>query len=395
FHHRKASTSSPRPPRRWLVNRRLHPHPRRAPLLGTSMVSASDDVDVTISWESQEILDSSGDSVDIVWVQEDSAQEMGVGELPGGERVEVTKQSALPVPEELLNPPEGEVGLQSKAEPERDFGDVEAGEVRLDEPTIEVGEAEAVLADPAEFDVQSISAVTDSTFSYAWDGVGDVYEVSRDGELIAETETPEFTDALLTAGQEYLYEITSYDDSGDVVASRSIPTRALGGPQELSTMTYQPHVSQGIYRTFIPDKFVSMDFATTWGCGQAFKKDRMFGGDNRSYTMPTRSAPYDGVSSKTSVALNINWENSAPYKIQWVKEVGTTRLYENYKLIDSATASSDGIKIIDVSTTSAYAQARIDHKVANPYCIAGAITYNVMFRWYRNGTFEGSSYLSV
>ncbi|MGO2471113.1 MAG: hypothetical protein ACTH7O_09330, partial [Microbacterium gubbeenense] len=139
---------------------------------------------------------------------------------------------------------------------------------------------------------------------------------------------------------------------------------------------------------FIPDKFVSMDFATTWGCGQAFKKDRMFGGDNRSYTMPTRSAPYDGVSSKTSVALNINWENSAPYKIQWVKEVGTTRLYENYKLIDSATASSDGIKIIDVSTTSAYAQARIDHKVANPYCIAGAITYNVMFRWYRNGTFE-------
>ncbi|MGO1318377.1 MAG: hypothetical protein ACTMIR_15295 [Cellulomonadaceae bacterium] len=63
------------------------------PLLGTSMVSASDDVDVTISWESQEILDSSGDSVDIVWVQEDSAQEMGVGELPGGERVEVTKQA--------------------------------------------------------------------------------------------------------------------------------------------------------------------------------------------------------------------------------------------------------------------------------------------------------------
>ncbi|SII71211.1 Uncharacterised protein [Mycobacteroides abscessus subsp. abscessus] len=30
FHHRKASTSSPRPPRRRLVNRRLHPHPRRA-----------------------------------------------------------------------------------------------------------------------------------------------------------------------------------------------------------------------------------------------------------------------------------------------------------------------------------------------------------------------------
>jgi len=124
------------------------------------------------------------------------------------------------------------------------------------------------------------------------------------------------------------------------------------------------------------------------GCGQAFTSNRSFGGDGRGFVSPPFDTPWDETSSRTSVHLSINWDNPAPYNVTWVKEVGTTRLYEGTREVDSRTASDSGIQVQEAYGTQAYAQARVKHSVGNPFCAAGAIEYNVMFRLYRNGTFE-------
>lgn len=211
----------------------------------------------------------------------------------------------------------------------------------------------------------------------------------RDGALIATTATPSFTERGLEPGTTTTYEITSYDSEGNAVATRFVPVTTLGGPERISSLTYQTYSSQALYRTFIADARVSMDIMVAAGCGQLFQGPyRSFGGDNRSYAFPSRSTPYDGVSSRTSVALNVNWDSPAPYDVVWVKEIGETKLYDQNTVIERRTASDSGISITEVTSSSAYAQARVGHDVGNPFCVAGAIKYNVMFRWYRNGTFE-------
>ena len=87
------------------------------------------------------------------------------------------------------------------------------------------------------------------------------------------------------------------------------------------------------------------------------------------------------MTSRTSFALNINWDNPYPYDVLWVKSIGTTHLYEGSTLIESRTASDAGIVISDAYSTSSYAQARVAHDVGNPFCVAGSIQYNVVFRF--------------
>jgi hypothetical protein len=84
----------------------------------------------------------------------------------------------------------------------------------------------------------------------------------------------------------------------------------------------------------------------------------------------------------------VNWDNPAPYDVNWVKSVGTSHLYDGSKLIDQRTASAAGIVIDNAYSTASYAQAHVSHDVGNPFCVAGSIKYDVTFRWYRNGQFQ-------
>ncbi|MEN2737895.1 hypothetical protein ABCS02_08900 [Microbacterium sp. X-17] len=251
-------------------------------------------------------------------------------------------------------------------------------------------------ADPSEFETVSLTAVTPTTVSYAWKGYGATYEISKDGAPFLNTTNPVFMDSGLGSGTRVVYQITAYDEQNAVVANRTVPITTPGVGNDFASLarsgvtplSYQPYNSKAIYRTFISDYRVALDLLATFGCGQAGTNNRTFGGDSRGYALPGSNAPWDNISSRTSVALNINWNNPYPYDIQWVKQIGTTHLYEGDTLIDQRTASDAGIQISDVQVAGSYAQARVNHDVGNPFCSAGSIKYNVVFRWYRNGTFE-------
>lgn len=348
---------------------------------------------LVIDFATASVTEADGTPLQVAWSSTDPGESIGTATLSNGETAEITKHSALPVPADLFEEPESSV-TPGQIEQAREYPGVLPEDmvptdfVESDQPIVETGELPTVPAEASDFELSALTAVTETTVSYAWAGEGSTYEITKDGSLFTTTTTPSFSDFGLAPGSTVDYEITSFNSEGAILATRSLPVTTQGGQITFAPLTYQPYISQAIYRTFIADNRVTLGFWETWGCGQAFQPNRSFGGDNRSFHVPDYTAPWDGVSSRTSVALNVNWDNPYPYNLIWVKAVGTTTLYDGSTLIDSRTASDAGIQITDASSTTSYAQARVNHDVGNPFCAAGSIKYNVMFRWYRNGTFE-------
>lgn len=318
--------------------------------------------------------------------------------LSDGTTALITQHAALPLDESILKPEPHQPDATTVKEATEYPGILPAEMIPFSfdtsgEDLVVEGTTPTQLADTGDLELTSITAVTPTTLSYAWVGSGDRHAIYRDGKLIQTSDSASFTESGLRAGSTYTYEVESYDDAGAIVASRFVPVTTPDGessvaPPAVAPLTYQNYVSQAIYRTFIADARVSLGFWETWGCGQAFQPNRTFGGDNRGFVTPPFNAPWDSTSSRTSFALNINWDNPYPYDVLWVKSIGTTHLYEGSTLIESRTASDAGIVISDAYSTSSYAQARVAHDVGNPFCVAGSIQYNVVFRFYRNGTFE-------
>lgn len=247
--------------------------------------------------------------------------------------------------------------------------------------------------DPSTFALRFVQALTPHSVSFAWErdeGVATT-QVLRDGAVVADGVAAAFTETGLETNRQYEYRILSRDSAGEIVGTRMIPVSLpTTSAMPRAARTYQPWVSGFVYRTFIPDSKVNMDLMTTLGCGQAGKTGMTFGGDGRSWVTPPYNTPWDATSFRSSVFININWDNAAPYDVVWTKEVRPTTLYQNGVLKEQRTASADGIKLSNISATSNYAQAHINHAVGNPFCAAGAITYNAWARFYRSGTFEVS-----
>lgn len=368
-----------------------------APVAAPAEASSQDEI-LVIDFESETVLNADGAPV----VAENQVVTPGetreVAALSDEDAVLITTQSAVRIDEASLTP------VLSEADPEK-LAAAQAYEgilpaEMIDEPFTDDGQ-DALSSgitvfepiDDEKLEVTSIAATTSRTFSLAWESSAENHFVYRNGVEIAHTTKPSFRDQGLMPGTDYTYSIESINNDG-LVSTRVIPITTLKPGEGLSKssqvdlLTYQPYVSQSLYRTFIPESRVSLGFAETWACGQAFQFNRTFGGDNRGYVTPPANAPWDSTSSRTSIALNVNWGSPAPYDISWVKSVGTTRLYEGSILIEDRTASDSGIQVTEASSSSSYAQARVKHDVGNPFCIAGSIQYNVMFRWYRSGSFQ-------
>lgn len=247
--------------------------------------------------------------------------------------------------------------------------------------------------DPSTFELRFIQALTPHSVSFAWasrDGVA-ATRVVRDGVAVSESRAEAFSESGLETARRYDYQVISLDESGETVGTRMIPVTlpATSAPPRTGR-GYQPWVSGFVYRTFIPDSRVSMDLMTTVGCGQFNQSGMTFGGDGRSWVTPPFNTPWDSTSFRTSVFININWDNAAPYDVVWTREVHPTTLYQNGVFKEQRTASANGIQLSNLSASSNYAQAYINHSVGNPFCAAGAITYNAWARFYRSGTFEVS-----
>ncbi|WP_284232464.1 hypothetical protein [Arenivirga flava] len=306
--------------------------------------------------------------------------------LSGGEAIEAVVYAGPPLAPPVA-PTQAEIDAARDARLEAPPEYLTTGESDREE-----GVLEAAAVDDADFAPFFAEAVTSTSAAFAWvdSDEATAYEVVRDGEPIWEGTATEFLDEGLIAGTDFLYEVTSFDAQGKSIITRTIPITTLGERGEnqtsMSPMTYQPYGTAYLYRTFIPDNRVSMDLATTWGCGQAFKPNRSFSGDDRSWATPPASTPFDLTTYRSSVFLYANWDS--PDGMSYVKDVSPTKLYEGNSLIETRTASVNGISVTNLQMSGSFAGARINHEVTNPFCAAGAISYSVDVRMYRNGLIE-------
>ena len=249
-----------------------------------------------------------------------------------------------------------------------------------------------MLAPPVDGETDPVFtwAVTPATASMVWADNADRYEMRRDGQLVSSGETAAFSENQLVASTAYSYELTSFASDDSVLSTRLInletPSDANDAP--VSLMTYQPYSTAVQYDTFIPNDKVSMDFATTMGCGFAGQSNRFFGGDNRSWRTPPSDAPWDAGDHRSMAFFNVNWDEAHPNNLSWVFDVGSTKVYHGSTLEHERTASVNGIKMGSTAVGASYAQVQINHEVTNPFCAVGAIDWDAVFRIWRSGTIE-------
>ncbi|MGK2885019.1 MAG: hypothetical protein ACSLE8_09605 [Rhodococcus sp. (in: high G+C Gram-positive bacteria)] len=263
--------------------------------------------------------------------------------------------------------------------------------------TFELGfSADELSYDPEMLDPNFAFAVTATTTSFGWVSNASAanFEVLRDDVVAGRTSEPQFSESGLKRSTAYNYEIVAYAADGSVLSQRMLPIETLGAPvdsdrsQAVVPMSYQPYTTAFTYETFIPDAQVPLGFMETMGCGQAGFPSRTFGGDNRSWATPTFATPWDTPNYRTMLFANVNWDNPAPYDVIIQGGIGPTKLYDNGALIETRTATFDDTEITDTYKSGSYAQTRWDHSVGNPFCLAGAITYHVVVRFYRSGTIQ-------
>lgn len=352
-------------------------------LLGTEIPGvafASISSPIQIDFVNGIFTDSSGVGLKVLSSSGDSAERTNFAETQDGISVKTVETAALPT--HLTADSLGQL------EPTNT-------EFTTDDKEVEVSGTTALDGlDQAQLQRQFMYAITPSTISMAWKPVDEAtsYVVSIDENQRASGSSTQFSFSGFEPGENRQFTILALDENGDTLLTRAFTIEFLSSYRPSRTRTYQQWNSSLLYRTFIPMANVGpLDLGTAVGCAQ-FSGNRTFGGDNRSWVYPPFNTPNDATTYRTSVLVNVNWDNPQPWDVVWVKKVRPTRLYENGVLIDTRTASADGIQITDTYASGSYAQARITHAVGNPYCSHGAITYDVMVRFYRSGMFEVVGY---
>ena len=234
-------------------------------------------------------------------------------------------------------------------------------------------------------------ATTRNTVSLSWraSAPDTVYQVFRDGQILAEDANSEFKEGGLVQDSTHEYRIVA---KGSSPASSSVSEKTLrvtvSGTRSPVPMAYQPYSNAVEYKTFIPDANITLDIPGAISCGVVGQDGWSFGGDNRSYRMPSASAPAGESQFRTFMWANVNWGNPDDQSLILLKAVGPTNRYRNGAFVDTRTASSAGMAFQEAYRSGSYAQVRFNHNVGNPYCGIGSIQYNVMNRIYRSGLIE-------
>lgn len=225
-------------------------------------------------------------------------------------------------------------------------------------------------------------AETQTSVAMAWMPEADAtYEVSRDGTVIATGSETSFVDSNLPKGANPEYRLVS--TTGATQSTRTVPTENV-------IQAYQPYKTAVQYETFIPNYRVPAGWLAGMTCSA--RRTDEFGGDNRSFSLPTTSASTPDTRSdfRTLMYFEVAWDALPPNDLRIYKAIRPTRLYRNNALIATKTASSSSMyfKNLQHGAGSAYAQAVFDHSAANPFCSVGSVRYRVTNRFYRSGMVE-------
>lgn len=236
------------------------------------------------------------------------------------------------------------------------------------------------------------TATTSTTATIAWDGATGPFTVFRDGVQVATTNDLAYQATGLQPGTSYVFRVqgTQTTSTGQVTDfSVDVPLQTLAAvAAPASKMTaktlaatalaanYQKVSTEFVYGTFIPDAKVS-GLAALPCTGNA---SDAFSGDNRSWKKPDGTAGY-----RTGMQVAVNWRDGRMSNTKW--DNPSTLIHANGSK-ETKKASMANMLFEDKQMGGAYAQVRFNHRAGNPFCAAGAITYNVVVRLYRSGLVE-------
>lgn len=237
----------------------------------------------------------------------------------------------------------------------------------------------------------SVIAATSDTVVISWaeddfTAISDGVELKSQGRQIVVTDVkPDRSTSV---------QLQATEDVGggvELQRERRLDVSAFSG-SGIAPLTYQPYNTAYVHKTFIPDSRVSAVFCGNW-------PTYSFGGDNRSYRVPTVvDTPFGDPHYRTMLFGNVNWGNPSPYNFVWVKDVGASKIYNNDTLEATLYASTDEMNVTDISVGSTYAKAYFNHTASNPHCsfldvnYGGAIRYAEWVEYYRSGTVAVDGY---
>ena len=182
--------------------------------------------------------------------------------------------------------------------------------------------------------------------------------------------------------------LTLEDSSGTLPTEvKTLSVEAiLPGQTGMQTRDYQENSTAYLHTTFIPESRVNINGLENLGCGEIPNREISFSGDDRSWFLPTMDFPLtsDSVPSfRTLAFVYVNWQNSDSQKMNTMFGVSPTNKYVDGELAETRRASNSGIEIVNPGVSSNYAEFRVAHDVANPFCSVGSIRYNEQVRMYR------------
>lgn len=326
-------------------------------------------------------VDGFGRNLDIEHSQQSGAEQVIVARNAGGEITTTVIQSVPLEAPSALSRPSSDLPLTTTTD--------HPGPVTEKLETI-------VLSESPEMWRPAIAyAVSETTVTFAWYAAVGQFEVWDGERYIATSSGGTAVIAGLRPGSTHTFSLLGEVEMSDGVtpSSRTIPV-TLHDPEsearrgQIEPLTYQQYTTAVSYRTFIQPSTVDASMCN-WG-----DTSYTFDGDGRGWDLPGSDEPFQTPNYRTLMALNVNWGNPTPYDIIGVKNVGesVTRRYGG--VVQATYASMDQMLFKEAGTSSAYAQARFDHRASNPHCklldanYGGSIQYNVVFRIYRSGTVE-------
>lgn len=212
------------------------------------------------------------------------------------------------------------------------------------------------------------------------------YKLIVGGEVVSEG-TGSHLEAVIPDVKDRTAELFLADPLGEMPDTvRTFPLAQAASSGQIQTKGYQENSTAYLHVTFIPDSKVSINSFQNLGCGEIPGKSVSFGGDSRSWHLPTPDFPLtaDTVPSfRTLVFVYVNWQNANANKIHEMVGIGETTKYVDDALVETRRFSGPGALLQNPSASSSSATFKVLHRAPNPFCNVGAIDYEEQVTMYR------------
>lgn len=247
-----------------------------------------------------------------------------------------------------------------------------------------------------------IHAVTPHSVSIAWaEDDSTVYNVSRDGQVIAQVSGAKYVDETVSPEKEYRYTVepvvqstadnnrratsTSFSISTLPVQRKETakPESLKAGRSSKAELGDGPTTTVYKHRAFIPSAGVNTSAFENPGCESAPWDQVTYKGDDRDWSGEINLDPNK---SRTVVQLTTDW-SALPVTTAMDMHVSETiRTINGQQEVRRATPNENWKVAEEANSEGSYARYVVVHRVSNPFCHVGSIFYEETVEMWNDGT---------